>query len=259
MYKIRLKLSYDGSAFNGWQKQTNKSRLTVQGCLEQALCKLFDVPHLQVVGAGRTDAGVHALAQQAHFVAPKDPSQYNLVKALNALTPPAMAIHEAWIAPENFHAQISAQAKTYKYLLLCSSTPSALRRHFVTWYPFRLDLDYLNECSQFLVKKQDFKSMQTKGTDVSSTIREISLAHWEALDAHLVQFTIHGSGFLKQMVRNIVGCLLDLHKNQRPPAEMAHILAARDRQAAGSTAPAQGLYLFAVHYPPELDNKCRKP
>lgn len=254
--KVKLLLAYDGSEFGGWQKQKT-GKQTVQGCLEIALSRLFNEP-IKTIGASRTDTGVHALAQIAHFSSPKSVERYNLINALNSLTPSSMVIHRAWLAPDDFHALASSTGKIYKYLILNRSTGSALRRHHFTWIRPKLDLEFLNKCSQHLIGEQDFKSFQTAGTDLKHTVRHIWKAQWSQKNPHLIEFTIHGSGFLKQMVRNIVGTQLDLLAQGRKPTEIVEIIAAKDRSAALGTAPPEGLYLYKVEYPPELDKRCRK-
>lgn len=254
--KVKLQLAYDGSEFGGWQRQKT-AMPTVQGVLEKAVSRLFNT-NVKVVGAGRTDAGVHALGQVAHFVAPQPIERYNLVHAINSLTPASLSVHQAWEVPDEFHALASCTGKVYRYLILNTPTPSALRRHHFTWMRHPLDLENLNQMSQFLVGEQDFKSFQSAGTPVKSTVRKVWKAHWRRRSPQLVEFSIHGNGFLKQMVRNIVGTLLELQWNKEPPETIREILNARDRSQAGTTAPPQGLYLYHVQYPSSLDNKCRK-
>ncbi len=254
-YKVKLQLSYDGTEFNGWQKQTT-TPYTVQGALEKALTKILNEP-IKVVGAGRTDAGVHAINQYAHFWTHKDPTKYNLTYALNSpLTPASVVVKKAWLAPDDFHALKSVK-KTYKYLVLNAPLPSALRRNFSHHVRKPLNLDYLNELCLLLVGKHDFLSFQTTGTDSKTTKKTLFSLGWTK-SSDLAIFTVCGDGFLKQMVRNIVGTLLWMERNQLPPQTLNEILACLDRQAARDTAPASGLYLYNVEYPPELDNKCRQ-
>ncbi len=255
MSKIKLLLAYDGSQFNGWQKQAGAT-VTVQGELERILSKIFD-QEIKVAGAGRTDTGVHALGQIAHFTAPKPIEKYNLLTAINTQTPRAMVVHRAWVAPPEFHSMHSAIGKVYKYVIFNHPSPSALRRDHFTWLPYDIDLDYLNRVSEHIVGEHDFKSFQTSGTPVKSTVRRVWKAEWQRR-GKLVEFTIEGQGFLKQMVRNLVGTMLDFHSKTRNPLEFKDILAAKDRRSAGSTAPPRGLYLMKVEYPSALDNKCRK-
>lgn len=254
--KVKLLISYDGTDFGGWQKQKS-GKPTIQGCLEKALAQLFQ-EDVSVMGAGRTDAGVHANGQVAHFIAPKDPINYGLPKSLNSYTPDGIGIKAVFLAPDNFHALASAESKTYKYYIWNSPTPDALKTRYCTWVRPRLDLEHLNASSEFLLGKHDFKSFQSSGTDVQTTVREVTEARWEWQNENLALFTISGTGFLKQMVRNIVGTTLDLFHNEAPPSEILEILAKKDRRAAKKTAPPQGLQLYEVKYPTELDNKCRK-
>ncbi len=256
-WRVKLLISYDGTDFGGWQRQTNA--VSIQGTIEAALKKIFCKP-IHLMGASRTDTGVHALGQVAHFDAPRDPAVGDLRYALNGLTPPSIVIKQAWIAPDDFHAIASSYRKTYRYKILNRRVPSALRHRYTYWLRTPLDLNYLEAASQYLLGPHDFRSFQTSGTTVKSTIREIYAVHWErkGIEDDIVEFRVTGNGFLKQMVRNIVGTLVDMHLNEVPPERMREIMEACDRRKAGPTAPAQGLYLSTVSYPAELDNKCRK-
>ncbi len=255
----RILFSYVGTGYYGWQKQPNV--LTIQEELEKTLSKLFDAK-VPLMASGRTDAGVHAYGQVAHFNAPKQFSRFkNLKKSLNSLLPPTIVVRDVYEAPEDFHAMISVVQKTYVYKILRTKTPSAFLHDRALWRPQDLNLDLLNQISAVLIGEHDFASFQTQGTDVATTVRKIFAVKWVQPRENLVEFRITGSGFLKQMVRNIVGTLLDLHDEKgltNHVEEMTKILAAKSRQAAGSTAPAHGLYLHHVVYPKELDNRCRK-
>jgi tRNA pseudouridine38-40 synthase len=254
-WRVKLLISYDGTDYCGWQRQT--SQVTVQGTLEAALSKIYCRP-IVVLGASRTDAGVHALGQVAHFDAPKDPSSFDLRYSLQRLTPPTLVIREAWESPRDFHAIASSVKKTYKYLVLNRQTPSALRHKYTHWIRYPLDIDYLNEASQFLLGEHDFRSFQVTGSDVKTTVRQIHEAKWRRLDEDTLEFEITGNGFLKQMVRGIVGSLIGLNQDQKPAMALKTMIDAQDRRQAGVTAPPQGLYLKQVYYPEELDIKCRK-
>ena len=256
MHKIRIDISYDGTDFFGWQRQ-NQGQATVQEELEKALRRLFE-EDITVVGSGRTDARVHAIRQTAHFSTKRDPAKYNVVRALNSMLPTSIVIREAWLVPGDFHALFSAEQKTYKYLIHNFPQATALRRNFVYWVQKPLNLSVLNSFCPIIEKKQDFKSFQTSGTEVETTVRTVFKAHWRQIEPHLLEFRITGDGFLKQMVRNIVGTMLYLERNGGSPQDLAEILRAEDRQSAKDTAPAQGLYLCGVKYPRDLDNKCRK-
>lgn len=254
--KVKLLISYDGTDFGGWQKQRS-GKPTVQGTLESALKKLFK-RDLKTLGAGRTDAGVHASGQVCHFaIEGEDPTRFNLTRSLNTFTPDTLAVQQAWLAPDDFSALHSATAKTYKYLIHNSKVPDALRARYSLWVRHPLELDLLNSYSQVIVGEHDFKSFQTKGTDVVTTTRTVIEAGWQEKDDGLLEFTITGTGFLKQMVRNIIGGQLDLHAEKAPAAEVKKIMAAKDRKASGGTAAAHGLYLHQVHYPESIDSQCQ--
>lgn len=255
--KVKLLISYDGNDFAGWQKQRESKKPTVQGTLESLLTRIFNEP-VKVVGSSRTDAGVHALHQVAHFIAPKPLANYKLMRALNSMSPDSLVIKGIWEAPEDFHALASAAGKTYRYLIHNHAIRSPLRHHHTAWVSQPLDLDHLNQACSYLIGTHDFKSFQSTGSDVKTTVREITAARWRRTQPTLVEFSISGTGFLKQMVRNIVGTALDLHQAGEPAEMMKEILEARDRRKALRTAPPQGLYLMKVHYPNDLDIKCRK-
>ena len=254
--KIKLHLTYDGSPFGGWQKQ-KKGKATIQGKLEEALERVFKVP-ISTMGSGRTDAGVHAFQQIVHFEIDKLPDKMNLVRALNSLTPHEIVVKNAWVAPDDFHALASATSKTYRYLILNSELPSAFRYKYTAWVKYSLNIEQLEKITAPLLGEHDFKSFQTSGTEVSSTTRTLTAMHWRQLPGNIVEFSVSGTGFLKQMVRNIVGTSLDLYRKGQTAQQMSSVLAARSRTEALGTAPAEGLYLYCVEYPTDLDNKCRK-
>jgi tRNA pseudouridine38-40 synthase len=212
-----------------------------------------------VIGSGRTDAGTHAVGQVAHFEAPKElKSEDKLLRGLNALLPATIVCKGAWRAPDDFHALASARRKTYVYRLWNHPIRSALWHQRALWVPRPLDLNGLNELAQAVQGEHDFKSFQTHGTPVKSTVRRVDLCRFTAVTPHLIELHVRGNGFLKQMVRNLVGTLLYLERNGGGRADLEAIFAAQDRQAAKATAAAHGLYLYRVEYPPALDKKCRK-
>lgn len=254
-FRTRIHVEYDGTDFAGWQRQTTLT--TVQGTLEAAVSRIYG-KKISVIGASRTDSGVHAYQQVAHFDIPRDPSSFDLRYAIQCLTPSSVVIRDVFLAPPDFHAIACVTNKTYKYRVLNRRVPSALQHRYTHWVRFPLDVDYLNVASAFLVGKQDFKSFQTSGTPVSTTVRNILDAHWQRLDEDVLEFSVTGDGFLKQMVRNIVGTLIDLNQENHPPEKIREILATCDRRKAGPTAPPQGLFLQQVNYPEHVDIKCRK-
>lgn len=256
--KVRFVVSYDGTGYCGWQKQKPEDQVSVAQVIEAALEKVFD-EKIALFASGRTDAGVHALNQVCHFTTHRkiDPKKkWDFCWALNGQLPPSIVVKKAWLAPDDFHATLSATHKTYRYLLLNQPRRSALLNRYAEWARLPINIEHLQESSKFLVGKHDFKSFQTTGTPVQNTVRKIHQADWKWRKPGVLQFTVTGSGFLKQMVRNIVGTSLMLERQGLNPSKMQEIIAAQDRKQAGPAAPAQGLYLMRVYYPQDLDNRC---
>ena len=254
--RLRLLLSYDGTPFKGWQKQKTTSH-TIQHWMEKALRTVLK-QKISVVGAGRTDAGVHALAQTAHCDVSVKSIPSSLIASVNALTPPALSCHQIWKAPPDFHAQRSAQRRTYTYLIFNTKTPSALERNYSYWHPQPIFYENLQKMSQCLEGKRDFKSFQNSGSAAQSTFKIIYQAKWFWLKPWILAFQITGNSFLKQMVRNLVGTQLGLMREKDCVQKFQYILKARDRKKALKTIPAHGLFLHRIYYPLSLDKKCRK-
>lgn len=261
MTKIRLLVSYDGTDYCGWQRQKPHKHASpkpsIQETLEKALSQIFNEP-ISLSGSGRTDSGVHALGQVCHFETSRTTFPKDLCWALKSFLPSSVAVKDACIAPEDFHATLSATHKTYKYWVWNSERPSALLARYSNWIRSPLDLDYLNQQAALLIGEKDFKSFQSVGTEVQHTVRQIYSAEWKQRKGSLIEFRITGSGFLKQMVRNIVGTQLDLMQKRRPIEQIEQILEYKDRQKAGPAAPPQGLFLSRVYYPQDLDKRCRQ-
>ncbi len=255
-YKVRLLISYDGTDFLGWQKQKS-SPDTIQGLLEKAVSKIFDKP-TRVIGTSRTDSGVHALSQMAHFECERDPQSFPLVRALNGLTPATITIKKAWLVPSDFHALGTKSHKSYRYYILNSELPDAFKNRYSWWLPKKLSIEWLNEASKSLLGTHDFKSFQSTGSNAKTTIRHITKAQWSAKDDGLLVFSIEGYGFLKQMVRNIVGTLIDSQRYNKPVTEIQRIMDQKDRRAAKSTAPAQGLFLTSIKFGKDLEDRCQE-
>lgn len=254
MRKIKLLLSYDGTPYQGWQKQPGAP--TVQGVLEAVLTQLYNEP-IRTIGSGRTDAGTHAVGQVVHFEAPKVlASEGKLIRSLNSLLPETISCKGAWLAPAEFHALASARRKTYIYRIWNDEYRSALWHNRALWVPHELNLKFLDSLARQLIGRKDFKSFQTAGTPVNSTVRTVDVSTFIRRRGGLIEFRIRGNGFLKQMVRNLVGTLLHLERNKGSIGDLRAIFQARDRQVAKTTAPAHGLYLYRVEYPSDLDNKC---
>ncbi len=258
--RLRLLISYDGTDYCGWQRQTHEKRPSLQETLERALSRVFNQP-IAASASGRTDAGVHALGQVCHFDVHTPVSRFakwNLCYSLQSQLPSTVVVRKAWLAPADFHATVSAVRKTYRYWVYHRAKPSAVLARFSHWHRYPLDLNFLNQCAQQFVGEHDFKSFQSVGTPIRNTVRTIHYAGWSQRPNGLIEFKITGNGFLKQMVRNIVGTQLMVLKKGQPPGQISEILAARDRQAAGAPAPAQGLFLVKVYYPRAIDIQCRE-
>ena len=254
--KIRVLLSYEGTHFAGWQRQKHKR--TVQGELEKALSELFQA-QIPVFASGRTDQGVHALGQVAHFeISHLKLKKINLLKALNHLTGPDISLMGAWRAPKTFHARFSVEKKTYLFLISTQKSPPALGRNLLWWQPSGISIETLNEMSKILLGTQDFKSFMNTGSEISNTIRTIYEARWEEWNQGLKCFTITGSGFLRQMIRNLVGTQVALSKEPEAKKNLRHILESRNRRNSFAPAASKELYLKEIVYPPNLEKQCLK-
>jgi tRNA pseudouridine38-40 synthase len=254
MRNIRLILAYDGTDFHGWQRQPDAP--TVQARLEGALHKLTGVP-TPVCGSGRTDAGVHAVHQVANFHTESAIPCGNFVSALNHLLPPTIRIKRADDVPPAFHARYDVLRKTYRYRILMTPVCSPLMWRFVCHYPFPLDRPRMAQAAALLEGEHDFTSFAgADGQDdegVKSCVRAIHRSRllWRPRSSLLV-YEITGKGFLRYMVRNIVGTLMEIGRGKLAAEDISSILAARDRTLAGPTAPAQGLCLMNVEYDPRM-------
>lgn len=244
MPRIKLSIAYDGSAYHGWQKQPNQN--SIQGQLETALQKLTqEVIH--VIGAGRTDAGVHAMAQVAHFDSSADLSPARWVRAINAVLPKDIAVNKALFVEEDFHARFSAIAKTYRYQILNAKEHSPLSRHSRVHIHYDLDLTKMKTAAKALSGLHCFTSFCAAGSvvpDHNIDLNEIQIQQ----DGNGINITLNARRFLKYMVRNIVGFLIEVGRGKRSADEIPNILAALDRRAAGPKAPAHGLILMQVYY-----------
>jgi len=242
---IKLVLEYDGAGLAGWQRQ--KDRPTVQEHLERALSRLTG-EKIVVVGAGRTDAGVHARGQAAHFKTNSRLSPLEIQRGGNALLPPHLAILSAAEAPPDWHARFSAKSKVYEYSLYVSPVRSSLKRLYAWHIPYKIDLEAMREALECLMGEHDFASFRSTGSETASTVRNILEADIIPEPDGLVRIRLKGDGFLRHMVRAIVGTLVEVGGGKISPAEFKNILESRDRSLAGPTAPAHGLCLVEVVY-----------
>ncbi len=246
MPTFRITLAYDGTDFVGWQRQA--SGTSIQGLVEDAVAVLAGRP-VMVVGAGRTDAGVHALGQVASFSIDRAIDGPVLVRALNARLPPSVRVMSAEEAPASFHARFAARAKTYRYRLWNADVLSPFERQSAWHVPGRLSIDPMRVAAHMLVGRHDFAALQAAGGAPGSTERTVHASEIAA-EGCLVIYDITGDGFLRHMVRAIVGTLVEIGRGRREPGWMQEVLAWRDRRRGGPTAPPHGLFLVRVDYGP---------
>lgn len=258
MTRMRLHISYDGTGYLGWQKQTKQEGLTIQGELEKALFKLTGET-IPTTGSSRTDAGVHADDQVVHFNFLKDPDPFDWVRGLNRFLPESIRIQKAFCAPKSFHALHDSISKTYVYNVQDGAAPDPINSRYSHWISSPVDIDYLNALTKCLIGEHDFKSFQTTGTSVATTVREIHEFSWIRTSLTTLEARISGNGFLKQMIRNMVGSLLHQYwQKSLSEEQIKGVLEMKNRSKAFGTAPAHGLRLHRVKYPAELDKNCIK-
>jgi tRNA pseudouridine38-40 synthase len=242
---IRLLIEYDGRALHGWQRQPNGA--TVQQHLEEALAKLL-THEVQVTGASRTDAGVHARGQVASFRTERAIPLHGIRRALNSLLPEVIAIRDVDEVDESFHPRFSATGKHYRYTLLLARDRSPRWRDRAWHHPQRIDLAALREAAAHMIGEHDFAAFRAAGCAAKTTVRRIdSIEVTEAPEQTLI-IDVRGNAFLRNMVRIVVGTAVEVGEARWPPAQVVEIIASKDRTLAGETAPAHGLELVEVFY-----------
>ncbi|WP_291325083.1 tRNA pseudouridine(38-40) synthase TruA [Desulfovibrio sp. UCD-KL4C] len=246
MKRVKITIAYDGTKFCGWQIQPGVR--TVQNELEKAISRITG-DSVRVYGSGRTDSGVHALGQVVHFTVPDNKSKIPWQRALNSIMPNDVTVLDVQYVDESFHAQFSSVRKTYVYTLwLENSFLLPCRRNYV-WACGPLDLNALDQGMESFWGEHDFASFQNVGTPVKNTIRTIfNFSRLSGENEHEIRLEVCGSGFLKQMVRNMVGCLVEIGRGKANSDSVRSVLEAKDRTLAPATAPAQGLCLAHVYY-----------
>lgn len=246
MRTIKLLLQYDGTGLVGWQRQETGE--SIQGALEAAIERL-EGHGVTVHGAGRTDAGVHALGQVASVRIESPLDEATLARALNANLPDAIRVMDARVEVDDFHARFSATAKTYEYRIWNAAACPPFVRLYAWHIPQPLDVEAMRAATPALVGEHDFAIFQGTGATVHTTIRTITRAAWQANDdGRSLVFTIAGNGFLRHMVRSIVGTLVEVGRGWRPRDAIATLLERGTRQEVGRTAPPLGLFLAGVEY-----------
>lgn len=253
MRNLKLLIEYDGTNYAGWQVQNHSStdrvkmaKKTVQGELQEALQKVLH-QSVKVIGAGRTDAGVHAKGYVANFNTTSEISCLSLQKALNSVLPRDIVVHDVKEVDPDFHSRFDAKSKMYRYSVLIGRTPLAIGRDYVYYFPFPLDIEAMRQGTRYLLGKHNFSSFVTAGSqtvDPNCTILKLDIKK----NGKKVFFDIEADYFIYRMVRNIVGTLLDVGRGKIPPSEIKKILSLKDRCQAGQTVPAKGLCLMSIQY-----------
>lgn len=242
---FKLVLEYDGASYHGWQRQ--QGVLTIQEVIESRL-EVMLRNSIRVKASGRTDAGVHAEGQVVNFYSNTSMQAEEIQRGLNSLLPPDIVVLQAEEVPHSFHARFSASGKTYEYRILNRMVPSALERKFAWHIRRSLLTSPMRHCLNLITGSHDFSAFMAAGSSVKSTERCLYRAELNHLESHRLVFVFEANGFLRHMVRNMVGTLVDVGKGVLTPEMFAEILASKDRRRAGMTAPAHGLYLKSVHY-----------
>lgn len=245
MAKIKCTMSYDGTGYAGFQSQPNER--TIQGQLQEALKKIHKGIPVKIHGSGRTDAGVHAKGQVFHFETDYRLSEDSWKRALNTLLPEDLYIHQVEIMPDSFHARYHAIEKEYHYFISIAEY-NVFQRNYMDHVSYKLNLDDMRRACALLEGEHDFTTFSSaKATTKGMKVRTLYEASFEAQD-DVLEFTFRGNGFLYNMVRIMVGVLIDVGRGRFAPEIILEMFEKKDRQLAGRTAPPQGLYLWKVTY-----------
>lgn len=243
--KYALRIEYDGTAYCGWQRQ--QEVLSVQQVVEEAVGRMTG-EEIVLWGASRTDAGVHARGQVAHFLSRTSIPPSRMMLAFNTVLPDDVRVVGASAVPDGFHAQYDAQSKIYRYVFFNARYASAMERLYTAHAPVVMDDGLMNEAAQIMLGKQDFAAFAASGSRVKTTVRTIYAVKVEREGQHVV-LTIHGSGFLYNMVRILAGTLHDIGIGKMPAVQLSAAIGQKDRLLLGITAPPQGLTLERIFYP----------
>jgi tRNA pseudouridine38-40 synthase len=242
--QIRLTIEYDGAAYSGWQLQSGQD--SIQGRIEAALERIFSRP-MRIRGAGRTDAGVHARGQVAAFIPPRPFAAGDLARALNAILPPDIAIVDAAEAADSFDPRRDARSRAYEYRVLNQRAKSALEfgRAWLVRQP--LDLAAMNAVARIFVGEHDFAAFRSLGSEEKTTLRAIFASEWRR-EGNLLTYRIEATAFLRHMVRTLAATMVEAGRGKLTPADVAALIAGRDRARVPAAAPACGLFLMEVRY-----------
>ena len=244
MRNIKLTIEYDGKEFNGWQKQPNK--LNIQGNIEKVLSDITK-EDIEIIGSGRTDAGVHALGQVANFKTNSTIPIEKFAIAINSRLKKSIVIKKAEEVPERFHSRYNCKKKTYRYVINNSETGSAIYRNLEYNIKQPLNLEKMQDASRYFVGEHDFSAFKASGTSSKSSVRTIYSAK-VTKEGERIYIELTGNGFLYNMVRIIAGTLVEVGLGKIKPEEITEIIDSKDRQKAGKTLPPYGLYLVEVNY-----------
>ncbi|MEE8317990.1 MAG: tRNA pseudouridine(38-40) synthase TruA [Candidatus Omnitrophota bacterium] len=247
MRNICLTIEYDGTRFCGWQRQTSRGRSrTVQEEIEKAAKKLFG-KKIKLMGAGRTDSGVHAEGQVANFKVDSDLPLRNIKRGLNSLLPRDIAICSIEAKGPSFHARFDAKGKLYRYTILNKKERSPLWKRYTTFCSYGLDINAMRKAARYFIGRKDFRSFQASDKRNGNSVRTVKRLNLISKGS-LIEIYIQADGFLYNMVRNIAGTLIDVGRGRIAPEETRDILSKTYRPAAGQTAPSKGLCLIKVFY-----------
>jgi tRNA pseudouridine38-40 synthase len=244
MFRYFFEISYNGSDFFGWQKQPNQ--LAVQEVIEKALAQLYSCTSIAIVGCGRTDAGVHAYQYYFHADLINDQQERHLEFKLNRMLPLSIAVKKVFRVEDHSHARFSARLRTYRYFIHQKKDP--FKEGLSLYYPQVLNFDQMNMAATRLIGKQDFTSFSKLHTDVKTNICAVTQAKWNQQDDDSWYFEISADRFLRNMVRSVVGTLLDIGSGKMRVEDIESVVVARDRGAASLSVPAHGLFLWEVNY-----------
>lgn len=242
---FKLTIEYDGTNYHGWQRQPDNP--SIQQAIETAIAIITN-QKITLTGSGRTDAGVHALGQTSNFLCETRLKPNEIMKGLNSLLPADIVIRKCVRVSPKFHARYDAKRKRYRYCILNRQLPCAIGRQYAWWIRSALDISAMQEASDLILGAHDFKAFEASGSPRSHTRRQILQARWKRQASNRIIFDIAADGFLRHMVRNLVGTLVDVGLHKIALSRFQQILSSLDRTQAGATAPAQGLFLVAVHY-----------
>lgn len=241
---IKISVEYGGTHYCGWQVQPNGE--SIQGILERAISTLFGAP-TRIIGSGRTDAGVHAIGQVANFFVDKEYDRFRILRGLNALTPSDITIKQVEFVADSFDARRDGRSRVYEYHILNRPTPSPFYLNRAWHLHQYLDRNAMLAAIPCLLGEHDFTSFRAAGCETAHAVRKVYQTSLEERGELLV-YTIEATAFLRHMVRNIVGTLVEVGRGLRTPRSFSDLLEARDRTKAGPTAPPHGLYLVEVKY-----------